>query len=171
MVLSADNLRDKLHSLDIKSNETIGVGVSGGADSLALALLLSEHFNITALTVNHGLRTEAVAECKMVADLMAAHDIPHETLTWTGDVPSSNIQAAARELRYKLMSNWCHSNSVRLLAVAHHMDDQAETFMLRLARGSGVYGLSAMSEHVALHDDLALIRPLLDYSSDQLKSY
>ena len=142
----------------------LAVAVSGGSDSTALLFLLKRAFGegaaITALTVDHGLRPEASAEAAHVARTAAGLNVPHVTLTWDGEKPSSDIQAAAREARYRLMTDWCHAHGVKHLFLGHTLDDQAETFMLRLARGSGVDGLSAMSpvtEAYGLH----VMRPLL----------
>jgi len=124
---------------------SVAVAVSGGADSLALALLTARWGETVALTVDHGLRPDSADEARRVADWLAARGIAHHTLIWEGDKPKTGLQAAARTARYRLMEAWCRANGVDALLLAHHRDDQAETFLLRLARGSGLSGLAGMA--------------------------
>jgi tRNA(Ile)-lysidine synthase len=143
----------------------IAVAVSGGADSMALLLLAQEwaaarHGHIAALTVDHGLRPESADEAKRVAQWAAELDVAHRTLCWTGDKPTGDIQAAARAARYRLLEEWCGEAGVFHLLLAHHRDDQAETFLLRLARGSGLDGLAAIAPLVE-RPSCRLLRPLL----------
>lgn len=154
----------------IDKTAKVAVAVSGGADSMALALLCSELRNITALTVDHGLRPDSADEAKWVNAELNRHNISCHILTckWQ-EVPTSNVQAAAREQRYQLMAGWCAENQISYLLTAHHMEDQAETLMLRLARGSGAYGLAAMPEKRALADTVTLVRPLLGTSKQDLR--
>jgi tRNA(Ile)-lysidine synthase len=159
----------------------LGVAVSGGADSTALMLLLAEWRDwmeargkdtpkITVLTVDHGLRPEAAEEAAQVASWAAALLLPHKVLTWDGVKPESNLQAEARTARYRLLTDWCRSGRGRVdLLTAHHLDDQAETFLMRLQRGSGVDGLSAMAP-VRVHQGVRLLRPLLDVPRERLKT-
>ncbi|MGE5146314.1 MAG: tRNA lysidine(34) synthetase TilS, partial [Candidatus Eiseniibacteriota bacterium] len=143
----------------------LAVGVSGGADSLALVLLAAGWARrrggiVTALTVDHGLRPEASAEARQVGRWLAARGIAHRRLAWRGPKPRHNIQALARAARYGLLTDWCRREGVLHLAIAHHQDDQAETLLLRLGRGSGLDGLAAMAP-VAELAGLRLLRPLL----------
>jgi len=163
-----------LRRAGVAENATLAVGVSGGADSTALALLLKAVRPIVALTVDHSLRDGSAAEAASVAKTMARHGIKHHTLTWASEKPLTNLQAAAREARYSLMDAWCAEAGISFLALGHHMDDQAETFLLRLARGSGVYGLAAMSERAGMPragSAVVLLRPLLRVPKDVLTSY
>lgn len=148
----------------------LAVGVSGGADSLSLAFLLQEWAKrcdgrVTALTVDHGLRANSGSEARQVASWLEARSLPHRILRWTGPHPAADLQAAARRARYGLMAAWCRRHGVLHLAVAHHLEDQAETLLLRLSRGSGLDGLAAMPAvgMTALEDGppVRLIRPLL----------
>lgn len=154
----------------------LAVAVSGGADSLALALLADgwarrKGGRVTALTVDHGLRPEAASEARQVARWLRAEGIAHRTLRWAPPRGArANIQAKAREARYSLLTGWCRDHSVADLLVAHHQEDQAETFLLRLARGSGLDGLAAMAP-VALRDGVRLLRPLLAAPKDSLVAY
>jgi len=151
----------------------IGIAVSGGADSLALLLLAAEARpgNIEAATIDHGLRAEAHEEAAMVARLCERLGIPHSTLTarWN-EVPETAIQERARQQRYKLLGYWAEERGLVALATAHHADDQAETLLMRLARGSGVRGLAAMRRRsVAPGSHVPLIRPLLGWRRSELE--
>ena len=141
----------------------IAVGVSGGADSLALLLMMQQLCgkHVVALTVDHGLRAEAAAEAQHVADICAARTITHHVLHWTGDKPVSNIQAHARTARYGLMRDWCAAHGIGWLATAHHADDQAETLWMRLQRGTGLAGLAGARLVRPLGKGVRLVRPLL----------
>ncbi len=144
-------------------DERLAVAVSGGPDSAALLLLAAAAFpgRVTALTVDHGLRADSPAEAAMVGRQCAAAGIHHVTLTWSGARPSANIQAAARAARYRLMADWCAGEGIGLLLTAHHADDQAETLLMRLARGSGVAGLAGIRRIRDLGRGVQLVRPLL----------
>jgi tRNA(Ile)-lysidine synthase len=143
----------------------VAVGVSGGADSMALVLLAdawcrNRGGRATALTVNHRLRAEAEAEARQVGEWLAARDIEHRVLEWSEPKPASGLQAAARTARYDLMTDWCRQHGVLHLALAHSRDDQAETLLMRLGKGSGPDGLAAMSP-IRETPACRLVRPLL----------
>lgn len=143
----------------------VAVAVSGGADSLCLALLAHDWARqrggeAVALTVDHGLRVESAAEAEQVGRWLAGQGVRHVVLRWQGDKPSADIQAQARAARYRLLEEWCAAHNVLHLLLAHHQDDQAETLLLRLARGSGVDGLSAMAP-VSEGFSVRTLRPLL----------
>ncbi|VAV87410.1 tRNA(Ile)-lysidine synthetase [hydrothermal vent metagenome] len=177
--LSPLEFSELMAPMGCSAGENLAAAVSGGADSLALTLMLGEwcrnhDISLTALTVDHGLRTEAAAEARQVADWLKHYDIAHVTLTWDGDKPHSNIQDQARRARYKLMGEWCRSHGVGQLFLGHHQDDQAETFLIRLFRGSGVDGLAAMKPQAAFPVSLpgmdTVCRPLLTVPKDRLKA-
>jgi len=146
---------------------------------MALALLVRNHcrkenIKLVALSVDHGLREKSENEAKQVAKWLDALEIDHHILTWTGHKPDTNIQDEARKARYNLMGQWCADNNIKHLFLAHHKDDQAETFLIRLFRGSGIDGLSAM-EKVAEFPMLKrsdnypkIYRPLLDVPKKRL---
>lgn len=143
----------------------IAVAVSGGADSMALALLAqawaqARHGEAIALTVDHGLRAEAADEARQVGAWLGARGVAHHVLRWSGAKPSGDVQAAARSARYRLLAEWCRDAGVLHLLLAHHLEDQAETVLLRLGRGSGVDGLAAMAA-VTERPEMRLLRPLL----------
>lgn len=144
----------------------LALGVSGGADSLALALLAQgwaagQGGAVLALTVDHGLRPDSAAEAARAAAWMAARGIPHAILRWEGAKPATGIQTAARAARHRLLAERCQTEGILHLALAHHADDQAETVLLRLARGSGVDGLAGMAP-VRWEPHVRILRPLLD---------
>ena len=142
----------------------VGVAVSGGPDSIALLLLMHECFDgqIAAATVDHQLRTASAAEAQFVAGLCADRKIPHSILTPTRAI-TGNIQSSARHTRYALLEKWADDNNCAYIATAHHADDQLETMLMRLARGSGVDGLSGVRR-----TNGRIIRPLLDFSKEEL---
>lgn len=159
---SADALRTALAAFGVQQEDGLALAVSGGPDSLALLLLAAEALSgrVAALTVDHGLRAESAAEAAHVAAICAARAVPHATLRWEAR-SGGNLQAEARAARYALMADWCAANGVRWLATAHHADDQAETLLMRLARGSGVAGLAGIRPARPLGRGVTLIRPLL----------
>lgn len=150
----------------------IGVAVSGGRDSLALLLLCaaSRPGLIEGATVDHGLRTESLNEAAGVAKLCKTMDIPHSTLKARWDrPPTSNIPAAARKARYDCLSRWAEERTLPFIATAHHLDDQAETILMRLARSSGVSGLAGMAASRPLNASVTLVRPLLRWKRSELR--
>lgn len=158
----------------LHSSDHVGVAFSGGPDSLALLILAaqwakrSRKRRVMALTIDHGLRAESAAEAELAGAMARRLGVMHEVLEWRGEKPSGDIQAAARHARYALLTQACRRHSIGSLLVAHHQEDQAETFLLRLARGSGVDGLAGMAASRALAPDVKLLRPLLDVPRDRL---
>ena len=149
----------------------IGVAVSGGPDSLALLLLAAaaRPGQVEAATVDHGLRAESRAEAKMVAALCKRLGVPHAILTidWP-KTPKSNLQAKAREKRYELLGRWAGQRGIASVGTAHHLDDQAETLLMRLARGAGIGGLGSVRTRRPLVPGAQLIRPLLGWRKAEL---
>lgn len=125
-----------------------------------------------ALTVDHGLRQGSAKEAAAVASWARAAGVPHKILTWGGKKPVQNIQAAARDARYRLLGDHMRAKGVNVLLTGHTEDDQAETFLLRVARGSGLDGLSGMASVASFpvleHAELKLARPLLAFAHDRL---
>ncbi len=166
-----EEILNKYHIKD----EVIAIGVSGGADSLALVLQAAEELavfgrKVVALTVEHGLRPTSAAEAEYVAALMQRFGIEHHILPWRGDKPQTGVEEAARQARYMLLGEWCHKNGVRVLLTAHHAKDQAETFLMRLQRGSGLEGLCGIRE-CSRREGLVIIRPFLNVNPDDLRLY
>lgn len=152
----------------------LGVAVSGGGDSLALLDLMAWHgaaqgFTVHAVTVDHGLRPEADSEAQSVAEHCAQRGIDHQILTWAWD-GTGNVQAAAREARYALMAGWAKAKKIGMIALGHTEDDVAETFLMRLARSSGVDGLSAMERRFE-RNGITWIRPMVSIGRAELRAY
>jgi tRNA(Ile)-lysidine synthase len=162
-------------SLTLPENtNTIALALSGGADSMALLHMLAQlHPDIHAITVDHGLRDDSADEAaKIGAWVSDWPNVRHIILRWDGTKPSTGRMEAARAARYGLMAEYCRTHDITHLAVAHHADDQAETFFMRLTHGSGLDGLAAMREMQRYDDDVTLWRPLLgQVSHDDLVAY
>jgi tRNA(Ile)-lysidine synthase len=152
----------------------VAVAVSGGADSMALCLLADgwarrRGGQVTAITVDHGLRPGSAAEVVEVGRWMAVLGIAHRVLRWDGGKPATGVQAAARAERYRLMCGWCRKSGVIHLLLGHHLRDQAETVLMRLQRGSGVDGMAAMAGIVET-SAVRLLRPLLAVPPARLRA-
>ncbi|WP_424629240.1 tRNA lysidine(34) synthetase TilS [Bradyrhizobium sp. SYSU BS000235] len=159
---------------DWKSAPAIVLAVSGGPDSLALMWLavrwrqaLKTGPNLVAVTVDHGLRSEAAREARDVKRLAQSLGVEHRTLRWTGTKPKTGLPAAAREARYRLLMRAARNCGASHVFTAHTQDDQAETFIMRMSRGSGIAGLAAMARE-ATRDGVILARPLLSVPKAQL---
>lgn len=161
------SLMQSFGSLNLEGK--VAVAVSGGPDSMALVRLANIWAKnnccaIIGLTVDHQLRDASSADAKQVAAWFTALGLSHHTLVWARGPAVGQLdrspQAEAREARFALMIDWCRSNDVHALMVAHHADDQAETFIQRLLRGSGIDGLAAMRS-VNIRDGIRILRPLL----------
>jgi tRNA(Ile)-lysidine synthase len=160
----------------------IAVAVSGGGDSMALAGMLLEwrcmraaEFTLHILSVDHGFRQAAKAEISLVtAQFGASSGVVCQAMQaqWDEGLPQSALMKQARQMRYGLMRDYCEAQGIKHLFLAHHRDDQAETFLIRLAKGSGIDGLAGMRE-VQPYDEsgLSLVRPLLGCTHEQLLDY
>ena len=149
----------------------IGLAVSGGPDSLAMLLLahaaLPGRFEVA--TVDHGLRKESAAEAEFVQGLCDAFGALHATLRVK--VAEGNLQDEARTARYAALAEWANERALGAILTAHHADDQAETLLMRLNRGSGLSGLAGVrARGVVPGSRLPLIRPLLDWRRDELRA-
>jgi tRNA(Ile)-lysidine synthase len=176
------------------------LAVSGGPDSTALLMLaarwcaaLKNGPQLLAVTVDHGLRAQSAAEANAVKRLARKLGVRHKTLRWTGRKPATGLQEAAREARYRLLAQAAQKSGAQHVVTAHTLDDQAETVMLRLARGSGLSGLCAMARESSCpalgrastsskkkrsqdvdgrdkpgHDEIELVRPFLDVPKARL---
>ena len=168
-----DRFRADLDAL-IRPGARFGVAVSGGPDSLALLLLAAaarpSEFEVA--TVDHGLRPEAKAEADMVAAICERLAVPHSTLAIEWDLaPSTALQEQARHVRYGALAAWARERSLSAVLTAHHLDDQAETLLMRLNRGAGVGGLAGMRPAGIVQGapDLPLLRPLLHWRRAELE--
>lgn len=153
----------------------LALAVSGGPDSLALMHLaarwqreLAAGPSLSVLTVDHGLRQGSRAEAELVGSVASELGLPHAILSWEKcEARSTSVQARARTARYDLMAAFCHANDIPALVTAHHLDDQAETFLMRLKRGSGLDGLAAIPER-GEWAGIAILRPLLEIPKARL---
>ena len=148
------------------------VAVSGGPDSLALTLLSKtykkeQQNKIFFVLVNHGIRPDSSKEAKAVKSLLKKKKI-NLTILKNKEKINKNTQSHAREVRYKLLLNFCNKKKIKFILTGHHRDDQIETFLIRLSRGSGVQGLSSMKKISTLNNKTKLIRPLLDEKKKDL---
>ncbi len=156
------------------------LAVSGGPDSMALMVLAGEWLSrapahrpaVSVVTVDHGLRAESRSEAEMVGVQAQRMGLPHTILDWIGDKPQTGLPMAAREARYRLIEDRARTIGAGTIAIvtAHHRDDQAETFAMRLARGAGIDGLSGMRAERPLLDGspIVLARPLLGIPKSRL---
>ena len=166
-----------------KLPKKIAVAVSGGADSLALTLLLQEFclakkIKLFAATIDHKMRQASSEEARELSKILAKKKIPHEILTVEQKkLPQKNIEAGLRELRYELLTNFCKKNKIEFLFLGHHLGDVAENFLIRLFRGSGLDGLATIGEVVGRQStvdcpkEIKFIRPLLNFNKDDLKKF
>jgi tRNA(Ile)-lysidine synthase len=159
---------------DWKSVPAIVLAVSGGPDSIALMWLaarwrraLANGPRLMAVTVDHGLRAEAAREAREVKRLARSLDLPHRTVRWTGTKPKTGVPAAARIARYRLLAQAARASGATHVLTAHTRDDQAETLLMRMLRGSGIGGLAAMTR-ITERDGVLLARPFLNVSKSQL---
>ena len=155
--------------------QRLAVAVSGGGDSLALLHLLADWARhsktaLSVVTVDHGLRPQSAQEAAFVADVAADLGLNHQTLRWTGWDRSGNLQDAARRARYALMADWARDHGIEAIALGHTADDQAETFLMRLARSAGIDGLTGMQPR-RLSQGVLWARPLLTVRRDSLRWY
>ena len=153
----------------------IAIAVSGGVDSMVLMNLAKESDflndkNVFILVVDHGLRAESKQEAKFVKNEAKKLGFPTRILKWKGSKPNKRIQEEARNKRYSLLINFCRENNINNLYLAHHLDDQIETFLFRMFRGSGLQGLTSFSSSYE-RNGLTLIRPLIDTPKSELISY
>ncbi|KYK45554.1 tRNA(Ile)-lysidine synthetase [Bradyrhizobium liaoningense] len=158
----------------LRAAPALVLAVSGGPDSVALMWLaarwrrsLARGPLLTVVTIDHGLRREAAREAREVKRLAAGLGLPHRTLRWRGTKPKAGVPAAAREARYRLLADAARAAGASHVLTAHTRDDQAETLLMRLFRGSGLAGLSAMAP-LSERNGIVLARPLLDVPKSQL---
>lgn len=159
---------------DWKAAPALVLAVSGGPNSIALMWLaarwrrsLTRGPRLIAITVDHGLRPEAAREARNVKRLARSLDLPHRTLRWTGAKPKTGLPAAAREARYRLLAKAARASGATHILTAHTRDDQAETLLMRMLRGSGIAGLAAMARE-SEREGVWLARPLLDIPKSRL---
>lgn len=149
----------------------VGVAVSGGSDSTALLLAVAEAgLTPEAVTVDHGLRPESAAEAAEVARFCAARGIAHATLRWSGPGGRGNLMDQARRARLALIADWARARGLAQVVLGHTADDQAETFLMRLARAAGPEGLAGMRARFVV-GGVTFLRPFLDLDRAGLRAY
>ncbi len=160
----------------VAGEPALALAVSGGADSLALMLLaqrwaagLSAPPRFVVYSIDHGLRPEAAAEVAMVLQAAAALGLPARGLAWTGTKPETGVQEAARVARYRLMGAAMAEDGATVLLTAHHLNDQAETVLMRMAHGSGIEGLKGMTATAEI-EGVRVHRPLLGVDPAALRA-
>ena len=163
------NFKKKLNS--IKKKRFV-VAVSGGPDSLALAALTKAYANnkkskFFYVLINHNIRKNSLLEAKKVKNLLKKEHIKLKIISNKKKI-DKNIQGLSRNVRYELLSKYCFKNNIRTLITGHNFEDQVETFLIRLSRGSGLRGLSAMREKSKIDKNINLFRPLLEVKKDSL---
>ncbi|MEG8038936.1 tRNA lysidine(34) synthetase TilS [Sphingomonas sp. LR60] len=149
----------------------LALAVSGGADSMVMLRLSAAAFpgRIIAVTFDHRFRPESAAEAAMVGRVCAMLGVPHQTLTPAEPIVGNSVQMRARDARYAAMVAWATAADVSFLLTAHHADDQAETLLMRLQRGSGLSGLSAIRA-VRFDSVGVVLRPLLGWRRVELRA-
>ena len=157
----------------LKKNNFL-VAVSGGPDSLALSVLSQKYATenktkVFFILVDHKIRKNSSREALWVQKLFKSRSMNLKIINNTQKI-NKNIQAEARKVRYELLSNFCLKNKIKFILTAHHRDDQVETFLIRLSRGSGIQGLSSMDKVVKLNKKVSVFRPLLDLKKEDLIS-
>lgn len=173
LLLTANRFAQLMAALKLDfTHKKFAVAVSGGPDSMALTLLLSEWGkkngkHVTALIFDHRIRPESTKEAEQVKKILKGQGIKAEILTTPERIGKRNLQAEARKYRYAALADYCREKQCRYLFTAHHADDQLETMLMRLARGSGLEGLSGIAP-VSAMGDITLIRPLLSVSKEEL---
>ncbi len=172
-----EHFNASLNDLLIETPSSIAVALSGGADSFSL-LHLAKHWAVekniplVALTVDHRLRRESTEEAEKLHAWCVENKIDHTILTWTDEKPATAIQNTARNKRRQLLFNACAEKNIPVLLMGHQADDQAETFLMRLQRGSGVLGLTGIQPYSYDHaTNVSLLRPLLTIRRAALRDY
>ncbi len=177
MALSSEKFNDMILGLRIglQPSQPLAVAVSGGADSTALCFLLNrwagEHggHKIYALHVHHGLRVHSEGEAEIIRETLSSlGHVEFVSLKWEGDKPAAALQEKARRARYGLLADYCGAHDIAYLFLGHHLGDQAETVLFRLAKGSGIDGLAGMNDVHDYSENLRILRPLLDVSKCEL---
>ena len=174
-------ISDSQIRLGFSETQKSAIAVSGGGDSLALMHLIVEWATArnaglpVVLTVDHGLRDHSHSDALKVKIWAEAIGLRPCVLAWTGPKPGTGIEEKARAARYRLMGKWCTEHDIPWLFLGHTRDDEAENFLLRLGRGSGVDGLAGMNATGALPvpglKSVKLLRPLLDFGRSELRDY
>jgi tRNA(Ile)-lysidine synthase len=171
--VAAQDLALRAVAATMQGHARVGIAVSGGGDSMALLVLAQRAAaqlgcDLAAATVDHGLRAGSADEAAAVARYCAAHGISHDILLWNHGTICGNLQAAARDARYGLLAEWAQGRGIAAVLLGHTLDDQAETFLMRLGREAGLDGLSGMARSFT-RDSVQWHRPLLQTGRSDLR--
>jgi len=159
--------------INLLKRKSFVISLSGGPDSLALAALAKAYsyekkISVYYVLINHNIRKNSYLEAKQVKKLLKKHDINLKIFS-NNEKIFKNVQSKARNIRYNLISNFCKKKNIKVILTAHNLEDQVETFFIRLSRGSGLTGLSSMKIRSKLDNKLTLYRPLLDVRKKSLE--
>jgi tRNA(Ile)-lysidine synthase len=169
-----NNIEEVFDKFSIKNH--IAVAISGGSDSLALVIACDNYcknhnIKLSALTIDHKFRINSSIEAKKLHNFLSEKNIDHHIVEIDlADVPSKNIEANLRDIRYKLLLEFCHKNNIEYLFLGHHLGDIAENFLIRLFRGSGLDGLSPIQELIEINQ-IKIIRPFLNINKNLLQQF
>ncbi|KIE05639.1 hypothetical protein NF27_DP01830 [Candidatus Jidaibacter acanthamoeba] len=160
--------------LEHKQVDRIAIAVSGGADSMCLTYLCREwakatNTEIICLIVDHKFRQESTIEAESVRKRLLEKELRTEILTFHTKKPKANLHAIAREERYNLLTNFCKKNNIKYLLTAHNRNDQAETVLMRIFRGTGIDGLTGIPMHYEINN-ISILRPLLSFSREEIEA-
>lgn len=165
---------ENFDELWIDTNENFAIALSGGVDSVVLMDLFAKKFEknnekITAITIDHKLRSRSSEEAKKVGEICKKYGIKHITLEWNHEIIDSNVQDKARKARYKMISEYCKLNNIQNVFTAHHLDDRVENFFIKLSRGSGLVGL--VDKKISDIFGIKIIRPLYNVLKIEIIEY
>lgn len=171
-----EKFNSEIKKLEITKNEKFLVALSGGIDSTALLLLCKKaKLNCEAVIIDHGYRKESAKESKEVKKYLEEKlKVKITILKNKQPIPKSGIEEFLRKIRYDLIFSYCKKNKIKKIFMAHHLDDQIETFLMRLERGAGLDGLLGIkpnTKYKALRAEFEIIRPLLKFTKDELREY
>jgi len=162
--------------IDMECPSRIGIALSGGADSMALLMLLKYWVDcerscvkIFAVTVDHSLRENSHHEAYEISEFCTKNNISHQILKWEHGEITSGTQEKARNARYTLLSTWAKDNEINVILTAHHLGDQIEQILISLSKGAGIY--SYHIKKFSTIKNILFVRPLLEYSKDDLRKY
>ncbi|MBL1419423.1 MAG: tRNA lysidine(34) synthetase TilS [Alphaproteobacteria bacterium] len=182
LIAADQKIHDSLTGFIRSDDEMIAVAVSGGGDSMALLLAMHHYIQkldlsvtLVALTVDHKLRADAAVEAAQVAKWCQKLGVEHHILEWKFEqMPSSGVQQKARDARYQLMGEFCTAQHIEKLFVGHNLEDNAETFLMRLKRGAGLSGLGSIAQIMQRNVNgqlIEIIRPFLSLKRADLREY
>lgn len=164
------DLGDLLAGAGLARDARVGVALSGGPDSLALLMLAAAAGPTMAMTVDHGLRADSAAEAEIAGRVAQSLGVPHAIARVSVAPGGEGLQGEARRARYAALGKWATAQGLAAVLTAHHADDQAETLLMRLSRGSGLAGLTGIRPSRPCGNTAMLLRPLLGWRKAELEA-